>query len=178
MDLVCRVLYEAQQEYFEYVNGLASGRRATMPTYSEILGRVRTFRAASLCPLPASWYSLVDAPPDPNRRSTGPSAGGRNRTDSAGGGRPRNGPAFNTHADRRLMQRFRDSEHNTISDMMRGHNPAVPTHNGQEVCLAWALRGECTEACRRRSNHVRYGRNTVQEIHDLMDTCGVASSQN
>ena len=91
---------------------------------------------------------------------------------------PRTGPTFNTHADRRLMQRFRDSEHSTISDMMRGHNPTIPTHNGQPVCLAWALKGECTGTCRRSRNHVRYGRNTIQDIHGLMDTCGVASSQN
>ena len=173
MDLVCRVLYEAQQEYFEYVNGLAGGRAVTVPTYSNILGRVRTFRAASLCPLPASWYALVDAPSDPNRRS----ANNPNRGEGSAT-RPRAGPTFNTHADRGLLRRFRDSGHATISDMMRGHSPTIPTHNGQEVCLAWALKGECTAACRRHGNHVRYGRNTNQEIHGLMDTCGVASSQN
>ena len=175
MDLVCRVLYEAQQEYFEYVNQLASGAAPPVPTYNTILGRVRTFRAASLCPLPTSWYSLVDAPPDPNRRAA---TGGNAGRGDANANRPRTGPTFNTHADRRLMQRFRDSEHATISDMMRGHSPAIPTHNGQPVCLAWALRGECTGACRRSGNHVRYGRNTIQDIHGLMDTCGVAASQN
>jgi hypothetical protein len=176
MDLVCRVLYEAQQEYFVYVNSLATRTPVAVPTYSAILGRVRTFRAASLCPLPPSWYALVGAPTDPSRpRPTSSNPG--NRPDS-GAGRPRNGPAFNTHADRRLMQRFRDSEFTNISDMMRGHSATIPTHNGAEVCLAWALKGECTAACRRSGNHVRYGRNTVQDIHSLMDTCGVASSQN
>ena len=87
-------------------------------------------------------------------------------------------PAFNAHADRSLLQRFRDSNHSTISSMMSGQSlDIIPKHNGNPVCLTWALKGECSHGCRRANQHVRYNRSTVQAIHALMDTCGVAAVQ-
>ena len=53
----------------------------------------------------------------------------------------------------------------------------IPKHNGNPVCLTWALKGECSHGCRRTNQHVRCNRSTVQAIHALMDTCGVAAVQ-
>ena len=75
------------------------------------------------------------------------------------------------------MTRFHDSGHSTINAMMTGHLADIPKHNGQQVCLTWALKGECSQGCRCASQHLRYGRATVQAIHALMDTCGVAAAQ-
>ena len=63
-------------------------------------------------------------------------------------------PAFNTHADRSLLQRFRDSNHSTISSMMSGQSlDIVPKLNGNPVCLTWALKGECSHGCNNENNN-------------------------
>ena len=79
--------------------------------------------------------------------------------------------------DRRLLNRFRDSEHSSITAMMDGHSPIVPKHSGKEVCLSWALKGECSASCKRGKQHVRYSRDTNSQIHKLLDECGVANPQ-
>ena len=57
MDMVCRVLYEAQQEHFRWANEVANGVAAAAPVnFSEILGKVQTYRVSSLCPLPSLWH--------------------------------------------------------------------------------------------------------------------------
>ena len=60
---------------------------------------------------------------------------------------------------------------------MEGHNPTIPQHNGKPVCLTWALKGVCSTSCKRKSNHVVYPPGVVNKLHVLMDTCGVAQSQ-
>jgi hypothetical protein len=49
--------------------------------------------------------------------------------------------------------------------------------NGEDVCLAWALKGQCSDNCKRKKQHVQYGRPVIQKLHALMDVCGVADSQ-
>ena len=62
MDLICCVLFEAQQEYFDDVNGLATGNPPAVPTFGCITRLVNTFRAGNLANLPDHWYHIVDAP--------------------------------------------------------------------------------------------------------------------
>ena len=180
MDMACRVLCEAQPEHFCWANEVANGVAAVVPVnFSEILGKVQTHRVSSLCPLPSLWCSMVDvgAPTRPGgtaapRTSTTAPSPGTNQ------GRTVTAPAFNTHAERSLLQRFRDSNHSTISSMMSGQSlDIIPKLNGNPVCLTWALKGECSHGCRRANQHVRYNRSTNQAIHALMDTCGVAAAQ-
>ena len=117
---------------------------------------------------------MTSAPERPGyRRLPASNTGGNSGTTSRGG----TAPAFNAHADQGLMTRFRDSGHSTINAMMTGHSADIPKHNGQQVCLTWALKGECSQGCRRAGQHVRYGRSTVQAIHSMMDACGVAAAQ-
>lgn len=66
MDLVNCVLYKTQQEYFQYVTGLANGGQPMCPTLSNIQRKVLTYHCESLRPLPTSWYALVDAPSPAN----------------------------------------------------------------------------------------------------------------
>ena len=66
MDMVCRVLCEAQQECFRWANEVANGVAAATPAnFSEILGKVQTYRVSSLCPLPSLWclWSTWAPPP-------------------------------------------------------------------------------------------------------------------
>ena len=175
MDMVCRVLFEAQQEYFRWANETASGKAVVDPVdFSKILGLVTTSRVQSLCQLPSGWYSMASAPTQPGSHAPPPNSSSGNSGPATRGG---TAPAFNAHADQGLMSRFRDSGHSTINSMMTGHSADIPKHNGQQVCLTWALKGECSQGCRRANQHARHSRTTIQAIHSMMDACGVAAAQ-
>ena len=169
MDLVCRVLYEAQQVYFHYTRELGAGTAPACPTFAEIENKVVTYRVSSLNQLPGPWYSKMDAPANSSRGQTNPGPSVREQAGAAA--------SFNAHADRRLLNRYRASGNSTISSLLQGHDVTVPEHGGQPVCLTWALKGECSSGCRRKRQHVRYSRSTNQAIHALLDACGVANSQ-
>jgi hypothetical protein len=62
---------------------------------------------------------------------------------------------FNPHADRAVLKRFRESEFSNISNMMEGKDVTIPKHSNKDVCLVWALKGECSAGCKRKSQHVR-----------------------
>lgn len=86
-------------------------------------------------------------------------------------------PVFNAHADRALLHRFRDSQFTNISAMMEGHSVEIPKHSGSDVCLTWALKGECSAACRRKAQHVRYSQTTNRAIGALLTSCGIPETQ-
>ena len=169
MDLVCRVMYEAQQDYFAYVVPLGNGENPTCPTFNHILTKVLTYRVASLSPLPSPWYLLTGAPKILQGRRSEPETSPRGQAGAV--------PTFNAHADSLLMRRFRDSPFSKISEMTAGHEATIPKHNGKEVCLAWALKGSCSASCRRKDQHVRYPPAVMTKLHQLLTTCGVANPQ-
>ena len=121
MDMVCRVLCEAQQEHFGWANKVANGVAAATPVnFSEILGKVQTYRVSSLCPLP--WErAMVDvgAPTLPGGSVT-PRTNPPSSSQGPGQGQNVTAPAFNAHADQGLLQRFSDSTHLTTSSVMSG----------------------------------------------------------
>ena len=177
-DFTNRVLYEIQQEYFGWCNKMASRTAGvdmdTAPDYSRVTDMVLTYRAQGLSPLPSSWCLLfrnvlrpaaaapaAASPPGPRQRAVGTSS-------------------VNPHADSRLMQRFRDSEFTNVRSLQEAapSGTTVPQHRGQEVCLTWALKGECNETCRRAGCHCRYGRDTIAGLHRYMDACGVPGAAN
>ena len=54
MDMVCRVLCEAQQEHFRWANKVANGVVGAAPVnFTDVLGKVQTHCVSSLCPLPS-----------------------------------------------------------------------------------------------------------------------------
>ena len=75
------------------------------------------------------------------------------------------------------MTRFRNSEFESISAMMDGRDVAIPKHAGKEVCLTWALKGECSSGCRRGEQHVPYSRSTNQKLGQFLTECGVPATQ-
>jgi len=83
----------------------------------------------------------------------------------------------NAHADSRLLSRFAASGFPTMQKMMDGHEAQIPKHGGKDVCLVWALRGQCSTSCKRKDAHVRYPKGVVQKLHEFMDSCGVANDQ-
>ena len=170
MDLVNRVLYEAQQDYFTWLDAAATDPAALAPTYARIKNLVLSFRVNSLSTLPASWYTLFDAPRGSGRE---PARGERPSTRELAGAV--GGP--NPHADAALKARFAGSGHGSISDLMAGHDVAIPKQGNKEVCLSWALKGHCGRTCKRNKMHVRYGPATVHKLHQLLTECGVANPQ-
>ena len=168
MDYVWRIMYEAQQDYFSYVNARANNQAMTVPDFHTIISAVNTARVQKLCPLPQHWYNLVKTPETPTT-TTSTGGPGSSRTRIAGAKRT------NARANRGLMKRYAESGHSSISSMIHGHNVDYPSYRDKPVCLSWALKGECNDACKRKFNHVPYPADTNKLIHELMDKCGVAS---
>ena len=167
MDLVMRILFEMQQEYFDWLANQAVSAATPVPDFLRIIQSVKTFRVNVLSPLPQHWYTLVqapvkaDSPPKANEPSNPRKAAGAVAAVSA-------------NPDRLLLRRFADSSHSNITSMTNGHEIEVPQHNGKDVCLIWALKGECSTGCKRKDAHVRYPKAVNTKVHELLDTCGVA----
>jgi hypothetical protein len=81
----------------------------------------------------------------------------------------------NAHTDRKLMSRYKGSGMNSITTMMGGCTLDFPKHNGNPVCMAWALKGACIINC--KCSHVRYSQDTNKALHKFMDDCGVTNEQ-
>jgi hypothetical protein len=174
IELLCRILYDMQQDYFGYLNQLNATGNATVPTFSQVINLVSTFRADSLSPLPQSWYTLagwqmVRGYVAVTRGASAPSP----RPGTAA----LNGPVVNAHADTRLMQRYKDAGFASITAMVGGRQLEYPKHANKPVCMSWALKGSCSAGCKRAAQHVRYGSAVVTALHRFLDECGVANPQ-
>ena len=180
MDYCNRILYDVTQTYMEWAEATAlcqdMAALPAAPTFKDLISQVRTNRFYSLSPLPMSWYTLLDNPapgaPSESRPRSAPSSlesTPRHQTGSV--------PVFNSHADRDMMVRFRNSGHQTIKAMMEGKNATIPKHQNKSVCLVWALKGECSSNCKRKDLHVRYPGSVNKAIHTFLDKCEVATLQ-
>jgi hypothetical protein len=171
MELVWRVMYEFQQDYFDFLRKMAAGTTAgDVPDFMDIVRKVETHRASALCELPAGWYSKVKGLPSSRDEPESRTGGLREQTGTA--------PRVNPSPDSSLMNRFKDCGHASIKSMIGNHSVTVPKISGKEICLAWALRGTCSGNCKRKDQHKQYSRDVVAKIHALMDTCGVAGVTN
>ena len=174
MDLVNRVAYDCQQDFFSYLNAKTHDGSTVAPTFQNAIDKVTSFRADSLSTLPNSWYALMDIPARPAGSGTQQEGTGGTPTlrEAAGviGGR-------NAHADAGLTGRFANSGHSSLKALMEGHTVTVPKQGGKDVCLAWALKGSCSRQCRRADMHTRYTTATVRKLNQLLTDCGVPPTQ-
>lgn len=173
MELICRVMYDMQQDYFSYIAKVASGFPATVPTFATVIELVTTHRAQSLSPLPGHWNDLLGSPKGARPATSSLPAAA---TDTQRGGTS-NAAAVNPHTDRRLTSRFKDSGHPNITAMVGNLQLEYPKQGGKPVCMAWALKGNCSTNCKRATQHVRYNLETVKALHKFLDDCGVANPQ-
>jgi hypothetical protein len=173
MELICRVMFDMQQDVFMYINQVQAGAAVLVPTFETLKGLVTTFRADSLSPLPGPWYAMTSCPK--GRSMAGPvapvTAPAAARTPASAA------TVVNAHVDRRLHNRYKDSGHLSITAMIGGRTLTFPQHAGKPVCMAWALKGSCSSSCKRAAQHVRYSQDTVRALHTFMDDCGVANPQ-
>ena len=165
MELVCRVLFEFQQDYFAYLRLLAHGTTVAPPDFRGIVAKVESFRAHSLSTLPAGWYDLLQG-----RKGAGQETGARTPAAEAGNLRQLTGtvPTVNPRADLGLLQCFRECEHTTISAMIGSNTVEIPKMNGRDICLSWALKGTCSGNCKRKDQHKTYSHDTHNKLHALM----------
>lgn len=169
MELIHRVMFDMQQDYFSYLATVAAGGTVAAPTFAKVIDLVKTFRANCLSPLPANWYLLqrpgapVATPPGVPPSETRPTSLGA--------------AVVNPHTDSRLRARFQGSGHTTISAMIGGRSLTYPSQGGKPVCMSWALKGSCNTNCKRAAQHVRYSQTTVTALHAFLTECGVANPQ-
>ena len=165
MSRVCSVLYELQQDYFTWVITVSrqNVNRQAPPTFVHILDAVSSHRTQILADIPVHWEQLLH-PPTP-QQATRPRV------------REASQSVANTHADARLVKRFKQSGHTSIKTLTEGHDVTIPKHQGQEVCMIWGLKGECSPSCRRCAQHVAYPDSVNKALHALLTKCGVAQLQ-
>ena len=164
MDMIHRVMFEAQQDFFMWMRQCARAddpaTRPAIPDFQRIKSAVTSLRADSLSAYPSTWKRLLT--PSPATPSTGPSRS------------PPRAATFNSDADQELMNRFAASEYTSVGTMMDGKGCTIPRVNGKQVCLVWALKGACTSGCKRKDVHVRYSAGINKAIGALLTKCGVA----
>jgi hypothetical protein len=165
-------MYDMTQDYFGYMTKVAAGVVVIPPNFSRIINLVSIYRTERLSFLPAHWYAIVSCP----RSRMAPQKAAATAPTSM---KPVSGTASvtNAHADRKLMNRYKNSGMNSITTMVGGCSLEFPKHNGNPVCMAWALKGACSTNCKRSAQHVRYSQDTNKALHKFMDKCGVANEQ-
>jgi hypothetical protein len=173
MEIVCRLLYELQQEYFCWVNATSNSLTADVPTFKNIVGAVTSYRAESLSPMPSLWYTMISCPKSGQRLGPAAPAAAPAAVRSVG-----SAPVINPHADARIKQRFKDSGFATITEIINGRNIPYPTFDGKPLCTAWILKGSCTAGCKRAAQHVRPTTAINKAVHEFLNACGVANPPN
>ena len=173
MELICRVMFDMQQDYFCWIRKITGRTPCAVPDFSVLIDLVGTYRSQCLSTLPAFWYLIPDCPqgrsvPSIQAPPAAPPAM-RNPASST--------PVVNAHPDARLLQRYKDGAFSNVTSMVGGRNLTYPKHGSKAVCLVWAFKGSCTANCKRADQHVRYGNATVTALHKFMDDCGVANAQ-
>ena len=166
MDLVNRVLFEVQQDYFAWLSEVVGkdnpADRPDVPKFETIKKAVLTFRASGLSPMPSAWCSMIERP-SPKKE---------------GGPRAASGSVahINPHVDEGLKSRYATSGFSSITAMTQGKDAPVPKHAGAPVCLSWALKGQCNTNCKRAGQHARYSAATVKALNSFLTKCGVTPS--
>ena len=168
MDLVCRILYEMQQDYFMWAMDVASSGHKAPPTFERIKNAVLSNRPDLTASLPPAWYHLFSVKKFEPRAQLG-----TNPQRAASGA----ATTVNPRGDNRLLARFARSGHTSISTMMDGKDADIPSHRDKPVCLSWALKGKCSGTCKRKDQHVPYPQGVVTKLHELLDKCGVENTQ-
>jgi hypothetical protein len=173
MDRVNRVLYKAQQDYFRWASWTARENRAAhrpaTPTFYKITDAVLSFRVSSLSELPTQWYDMLEVPPSRTDQA--------NQQDRMPRQQAASTAVFHPHANPAVLKCFRESEFTNISNMMEGKDVTIPKHSNKDMCLVWALKGECLAGCKRKGQHVRYSQATNRAISKLLTKCGVPEIQ-
>ncbi|MGL5934110.1 MAG: hypothetical protein ACRCZI_00655, partial [Cetobacterium sp.] len=189
MDVICRVMFDMQQDYMSWVRSTSNGIATAVPDFQRLINLVDTHRASCLAALPSSWYMQPGAPvlTPPSPPAGGPpagggpaqAAGGSNGTGGAGGssGSGRGAPVVNASVDPVLKRRYDASGHTSIGALLGGRTVTVPQRGGKDICLTWALRGSCNSGCKRADNHVRYSVTINRAIGTILNECGVPDPQ-
>jgi len=190
MNSIHRILYELQQDYFSYIRRLLvpNATPPTVPSFLRIMEAVSSGRVSSLSHVPDTWVlygALAQNPfgaltvsgssPSPAAKvaTTTSAPAPVSRSNPAGPTLP----AINPHVDPGLLKRRNASGYKSLTTMMEGHQVVCPQIGGKDVCLSWALNGQCNPGCKRKDMHKKYGRNVVVALHAFLDSCGVAPTQ-
>ena len=140
-DLIGRVFFDIQQDYFGWLALARNNPTTEVPSFQQQIKLIKSHRASALPSMPTLWYSMFkEIQPADEKKPT-----------SAGPARSGSQSTVNSHADTGLINRFKDSGHTAISAMTKDKDFTVPKVSGTDVCLSWALKGQCTTTCKRKA---------------------------
>ena len=157
-----RTLYWFQQATFMYMEDVQSGRAPLVPDFAgQLLLPLRMRNHSHLPELPLSWAGPVKNKGTPAKET---------ETRSEGGGRKE---VTNMHPPQEQMRRFQASGKRSIKPLTDAAIGWVcPQVAGQDVCLAWYLKGSCYNTCPRKATHQRANDTVKASLTDLLDRAG------
>jgi hypothetical protein len=177
LELVCRVVYDMQQDYYLYMRHVSRGEACDVPTFSKLIDMVSSNRATSLTDLPKLWYAKPGCPKPTKLRLASAPAPAPSPSPSPARLAVGGAMVVNANADTKIMKRYTDHGATNITAMQGDRTVEKPKIDGKELCLAWALKGACNTNCKRKDGHVRPTAAINKLVHKFLDDCGVANSQ-
>lgn len=187
LTIAIRIMLWIQQSLNLYLRGrrlAPPGTVVPLPDFDAMMDELRMQMYDSKLPkIPRTWTSILtlqvpdvfktSSPGEDTPRIRG---GGRGGADEPSQNRA---PVQNPFPNTKLMNRWAASGHGAITDMtaLKPATATIPQYKGKDICLQWFLKGKCSTTCKRSESHKRFGTDTLKQIHDLMDACGVAQSE-
>jgi hypothetical protein len=167
LDRCIRVAFDLQQDYFMWCNAVSrennSNDRTPAPDFAQTIAWVKSRRPTALSALPDSWAALLP-------RNARPAS----LTPLSAASRPAQTAVTNTHANERLVRRFKESGHSSTMKMIEGKEVTIPKFRGNPVCMNWAFKGACSSGCKRAALHVEYPESVTTALHAVLSKCDVA----
>jgi hypothetical protein len=162
-----RTLYWFQQATYMYMEDVQSGRAAVVPNFSSLILHHLRMRSFNMLPeLPTSWVGPV------------PESKTKTSKDRDTTGDTSRKAITNLHPPMEQMRRFQGSGHRSIKPLTDAAPTWVcPQVGGQDICLAWFLKGSCYSTCARKASHQRTNETTKTALTGLLDLAGVAGGQ-
>lgn len=176
MSIGLRVMYYFQCATFVYFGDIMASRTATMPEFDQSLFQALQMAQYNNLPvLPSSWVTEEEVGPargpDEHRGTGSPSP--------SGGGREGRVAVTNSHPPQPQLKRFTDSDLTSIGQLTNKAGPdnwKCPEVNGQQICLAWHLKGSCWSTCPRKATHKTASAHVKGQLTKLLDLADVPAS--
>ena len=149
------------------------------PDFSLVLQYLRIQSYDGLPRIPDTWMDIIRTqmpelyPSEQRMRGGGPGSTSTSPPSSSS-----SNAVQNARPDRALLNRWTNSNLNTIGLLKDRWNQAtpyaVPKDGNNEICLKYHLTGKCKSGCARASTHKHYTGDMITAIHTHLDNCGVA----
>ena len=146
-----------------------------------MVSEVEAFLLSGVPELPVAWNNLIREEDNVRRREPDRIRGGAGSSGGGAQGSGRPATVVNSQVHEEIKRRWDNSPHTKTSEMTRDYqgsglalNSVPKFQDGKQVCLNWALKGECKDDCPRKGSHRAMGEALSRNVLAYMDECQVA----